>query len=196
MPAVGTVIPTAGGADPQTVTDQGIPIPSHYSLYFIPNINSGDSGSFLMVTHSLNNFVLPPHALLVASHTENTGVGGVVTALKTAWGDTLTPWRALPLVNGVAPYSGFPGEWSPRYRKINGVVYTEGLVNVPQAGTHFATMPVGFRPGSSIMRHLGSDGGAVRRIDFYPDGRVFASTEQVGAYASWQHVGASYLAEN
>lgn len=71
-----------------------------------------------------------------------------------------TAWTTLPLVGGwvaEAP-AGFA---LPEYRKIGDMVYLRGSIKSGAAG-QFATIPVGFRPPTSLrMFYGGMDGGGV-----------------------------------
>lgn len=85
---------------------------------------------------------------------------------------TRTSWVNLTLLNSWLAYGG--GYVTPRYRKVNGIVYIEGLLAVATLiGNHIATLPVGFRPPASVLFpvHTGEPWG-LGRIDVYSDGRI------------------------
>lgn len=83
-------------------------------------------------------------------------------------------WLSLVplLVNGWVSYDNNYGP--PRYRKLNGVVYIQGLIRSGTLGNTVATMPVGFRPSGlwvTLFSTLG-DNNVPNRYDLYGDGRL------------------------
>lgn len=76
-------------------------------------------------------------------------------------------WLALTLLNG---WLNFPGGQAIQYRKIGDIVYVRGQVKPGTigAGTALFTLPVGFRPPTTIeVTLVHSDGGG--NAAFYCD---------------------------
>lgn len=111
-----------------------------------------------------------------------------------------TGWIELVgFVNGASAYStGLGASWTPRYRKISGIVYMEGLVNAGTTATvTVCTLPAGFRPGTGAkMVGMMSQGPSVRRMDIDAGGGM-TFREVVGtASTGWHNIGCSFPQEN
>lgn len=82
-----------------------------------------------------------------------------------------TGWIAPTLVGGWSNYGS--GYVPARYRRLNGIVYAQGLVRFG-SGTIF-TLPVGFRPAFNMLT-TGIEGtNTVCRTDFNANGTVVAA---------------------
>jgi len=109
-----------------------------------------------------------------------TGVG-VPGHTHTEFGDS--GWIPLSLLNGWVSYDNTYGP--PRYRKLNGVVYVQGLVKSGSLGTVIANLPAGFRPGNGLPKLLfpgngNTDTGATR-IDVDFNGNII----HIGGYNAY-----------
>ena len=88
--------------------------------------------------------------------------------------DATTPtgdsgWATLSLGSGWTNYGASYGV--PRYRRINNVTYTEGLV--VGSGAVIATLPAGFRPSQDLifLQHSGTAPGHAR-MDVVVSGNI------------------------
>lgn len=61
-------------------------------------------------------------------------------------------WAVPALLNGWVPF-GVAGYINPRYRKINGIVYVQGLAKsgATAPGTVIFNLPAGFRPSGKLQ---------------------------------------------
>lgn len=94
----------------------------------------------------------------------------------------MSSWSTLTLLS---PWAVYGGEWAvPRYRKIDGIVYLEGLIRstvVPPSSALIATFPVGFRPpGNTLFVAHSADPYTVARIDVNTSGSVVYVNGSVG----------------
>jgi hypothetical protein len=117
----------------------------------------------------------------------------------TQWGGD-TDWIELTgFINGASAYqTGLGNPWTPRYRKQNGVVYLEGLVNAGTTATvHICTLPAGFRPGTGTkMVDMFAAGPSVRRMDILSNGdMIFRELVGTGS-TGWHNIGCSFVQEN
>lgn len=108
----------------------------------------------------------------------------------------LTGW-----LNGTTAYqAGLGGAWTPRYRKINGIVYLAGLFNSGATTTplHVNTLPVGYRPGTgTTMLAIPHTGTGVRRLDIAANGVMTLREQFAGAATTgWHSLQNSFPAEN
>ncbi len=102
-----------------------------------------------------------------------------ISALERKLSQGNTDWTNLPLVNNWAAYSV---GWTPRYRRMNGIVYVVGLVKNDVAtlsGQVIGTVPPNFRMspiGASLMNNQTAwrtgSGYAPARIDVEPSGNI------------------------
>ncbi len=105
-----------------------------------------------------------------------------------------TPWIPLTLQNGWLPLQGYH---NAIYRKINGVVYVEGVITAGAWGdtSVIANLPAGYRPSEdqvSVAPISGSTLGGITaqsRIALWPDGalRIYGITGNgdIGIKSSW-----------
>lgn len=105
-----------------------------------------------------------------------------------------TPWIPLTLLNGWLPLQGYH---NAIYRKINGVVYVEGVITAGAWGdtSVIANLPAGYRPSEdqvSIAPISGSALGGITaqsRIALWTDGalRIYGITGNgdIGIKSSW-----------
>lgn len=111
-------------------------------------------------------------------------------------------WHELTgLLNGWAAYAGqtaIGAEWSPRIRKVNGIVHMAGLVAHATTGTTgtVVTLPQGFRPGSGTSMFHQLNNGASHRMDVRTDGQVVVSEYRAGSATGWVSLTSSWIAEN
>lgn len=95
-----------------------------------------------------------------------------------------TGWIPAPLVNGWVDYGS---NWTgARYRRVNGMVYLQGVVkNGTAPGTIF-TLPEGFRPGGGSNGNIiaaSSSTGSEVRIDVLAGGAIY-NQSSVNGYVS------------
>ena len=73
-------------------------------------------------------------------------------------------------------WASFGPSWTPRFRKLNGVVYLNGLLSGTISNITLFTLPEGFRPTASelhLIGHCGNPGGNTTwGIGISPDGKV------------------------
>ncbi|SUB30738.1 Prophage tail fibre N-terminal [Yersinia pseudotuberculosis] len=105
-----------------------------------------------------------------------------------------TPWIPLTLQNGWLPLQGYH---NAIYRKINGVVYVEGVITAGAWGESvvIANLPAGYRPSAdqvSVMPISGSTQGGITaqsRIALWTDGalRIYGVTGNgdIGIKSHW-----------
>jgi hypothetical protein len=122
---------------------------------------------------------------------------------------TWTPWQQIGgdtgwaeltgFLNGASAYqTGLGGAWTPRYRRLNGLVHLQGLVNTGTTGTvHVATLPAGFRPATgTTMGAQMAAGPSVRRLDIGADGALIFR-EGVGTLSTgWHSLAATFPQES
>jgi hypothetical protein len=128
-----------------------------------------------------------------------TGADPALAGSWTSWtliGGEDSGWVEITtFVSGWSSYQvGIGNDWTPRYRKRNGVVNLEGLVNGGPTGT-CTTLPVGFRPGTGrLMRAALNAEAGIQRLDITSAGDLY-----FGAGASttgWHNIACSFIAEN
>lgn len=96
---------------------------------------------------------------------------GVDTSFENSWVDYGSPYDTA------------------RYRKINNVVYIEGLVQSGTIGQSIFTLPVGYRPYARMIFATNSNS-SLGRIDVLADGSVLA---QAGSSA-WFSINCCFVA--
>lgn len=83
-------------------------------------------------------------------------------------------WTTLSLINGwINPNSA--QNLPARYRKIDGIVYFEGVIGQPASSftNQFAALPAGFRPsGTVLIGTLSGDPIGIGRFDISPTGAM------------------------
>lgn len=109
-------------------------------------------------------------------------------------------WQEMTsFLNGATAYQGGLGNsWTPRYRKKNGIVYLQGLVNTNTTATsiHVTTLPAGYRPGTGTSMFLQATSGSQhRRMDINFDGAV-VFRESPAYTTGWHSIGCWFPAEN
>jgi len=78
-----------------------------------------------------------------------------------------TEWTTLSLLNG---WQGFAGYGTPRCRKINDIVYVQGLV---QSGSGIiATLPAKFWPDRQLIFSVTTNPNVIGRIDIDSTGNI------------------------
>ena len=83
-----------------------------------------------------------------------------------------TGWIAPTFQNSWQNY-GADGWETAAYRRVNGVTYLRGLVNVGTMGQTIFTLPAGFRPDSN--KHISTvAGGVLGTVKAFSDGRIVA----------------------
>lgn len=86
-------------------------------------------------------------------------------------------WITLPLLNSWVSYDTNYGP--PRYRRVRGVVYVQGLMKNGTLGVAVAQLPAGFRPnlgtgpGNLLFTTQGAAG--VTRLDVQSDGQIIGA---------------------
>jgi hypothetical protein len=155
MPPDGTSIPFYGKVGGPAVVSGGIiPLASWEAVWYTLPFGQGPGlvpGNFFITSYLVDNYV-PPNAICIAMR--NGDEGGV------RWADGIQtqPWTYPTLSNGWTNYGS--GYASARYKRENGVVYVEGLVKTGTVGAGgLWTMPVGYRPDSTILFTNASSGG-------------------------------------
>jgi len=78
----------------------------------------------------------------------------------------------------------------PRYCRINGVVYVQGLIKNGPVSSAIATLPVGFRPDTFVIKSNSMSGGFTR-VDFRSDGQIVVSPGSSG----WTSIVANFWAD-
>lgn len=123
------------------------------------------------------------------------------------------PWQQVQFVensgwieitsflNGATTYqAGLGNAWTPRYRRVNGIVYVAGLVNTGATTIplHVLTLPAGFRPGTGVWMGIQMcSGPSSRRLDIDSAGQfVFREMASGAASTGWHSIAATYVAEN
>lgn len=125
-----------------------------------------------------------------------------LAASWTAWAPMQqdSGWTELTgFVNGASAYQvGLGNSWTPRYRKVSGIVHLEGLVNAgTTAAVHVCTLPAGFRPGTGVkMVNMFASGPSVRRMDIGTDGAMIFREVVGTASTGWHNIGCSFPQEN
>ena len=100
-------------------------------------------------------------------------------------------WTAFSMENDWITYGSVFG--TPRYRRVNGIVYVEMLVKKASGtatGT-ICTLPVGFRPSVKLITCQSMNPSIYSRIDIGSDGQI----SPIVASISWTGVVASFPAE-
>lgn len=130
-----------------------------------------------------------------------TGPDGVWTRYGTrggGWGawkpaaNVDTGWVVPTFENAWVTYG--PGH-DARYRRMNGIVYLQGLVKSGTLGATVYTLPVGYRPVQTQVVTAKASGGAYR-IDAITDGRVIIYNEALGApTTAWVSTAMSFPAD-
>lgn len=118
---------------------------------------------------------------------ETVGLAGAPT------GQADSGWVNLPYANGWRDYGG---SWEPgRYRKLNGVVYLQGLISsgTVTSQTTMATVPAGFRPAGDKHYPVAS-AAAYGQINVFADGRITTNAPLSNAWVSLANV--SWIADN
>lgn len=85
-----------------------------------------------------------------------------------------TNWANVTLLNNWGLYAGTGSSWGPlAYRRFNGLVHIRGLLTKTVGGTAEAVgvLPVGFRPGVTMLCSVRSAGGETR-LDVQSDGVI------------------------
>jgi len=77
------------------------------------------------------------------------------------------------------------GYGSCRFRKINGVVYLEGLATSGTLGTTIFTLPEGYRPFGIIITHSLTSGNGSSRLDVNTNGNVICNTGNNNWFSIW-----------
>lgn len=113
-------------------------------------------------------------------------------------GDGDTGWLEITdLRNGATAYqTGLAGSWTPRCRRMNGVVYLQGLINTNATTTplHVATLPGGYRPRSTLMENIFVSGANYRRMDIDVNGSIIF--REAPAYSTgWHSITTSFPAD-
>lgn len=134
----------------------------------------------------------------------NAGSGGV--AVRRLLAGIWRPWSLLGgedsgwvelSITGAdfsAYQTGLGNSWTPRYRRVNGTVYMEGLVNGGPTGV-CAYLPTGFRPGTGAsMRNVVTAAGHYR-LDISSNGAINFVTGWPDT-TSWKSISASFPQEN
>jgi hypothetical protein len=92
-----------------------------------------------------------------------------------------TGWIIATLTNNWQNYPGY----TVKYRKIGGIVYTQGVLNVAGGQgvttTSAFTLPVGFRPGQSTNKAAVASSYWLTSANYQPDGTVPCNFENVAA---------------
>jgi hypothetical protein len=136
-----------------------------------------------MQSGTLGAFDLRPPKLALPSGSVGIGVADPQARLEVKGGLTILqqePWRAAELAEG---YQEFGGDYNPvqYFRDSLGIVHLRGTlrssapVGVMEAGVLF-TVPAGYRP-EFIENHLACAGTAVGKVEIFPDGKVFLSSD-------------------
>jgi hypothetical protein len=104
-----------------------------------------------------------------------------------------TSWKSLTLLNGWRDYAGGSAYSAPQYRKMaNGQVEIRGLVDSGTA-LHIATLPVGYRPGQSLIFATSTWPNVYARLNLQADGALRAES---GNYsATWISICCTYYAD-
>lgn len=87
-------------------------------------------------------------------------------------------WIALPLVNSWVSYDNTYGP--PRYRKVAGVVFVQGLIRSGSLGAVAFTLPAGYRPSLKLLFVVDRDPNVDGRIDVETNGNVVMVTASTG----------------
>lgn len=89
--------------------------------------------------------------------------------------------------------TGLASQWAPRWRRLNGIIYLEGLV---QLGTYQTTnvhqLPAQARPAVHVMRTAQRSGGLTIRYDVSPSGLI--SMLEGSTSGGWHNIATSYIA--
>lgn len=99
-------------------------------------------------------------------------------------------WQSPTLANGFLNYStAYQGA---RFRKKNGVVYTEGLLKAGANGLFVFTLPVGFRPTQRLVFPISKYSNTIGRVDVESNGRVTV----INGHTRWFSIsGISFLVD-
>lgn len=178
---------------------------------FVYEVQCRPSGSYYATQFKMN--LVAQAGLFTIVYDEATDGGPASTGTEYLFGTAA--WqgadsRGWQNVNGgvgfAANFGQYAGqtslgsEWACRYRKVNGIVYVEGLArrtDGTQSGGPVFTLPAGFRPGTgTAMRNTMASGGYVR-LDIASAGAVNLVGIQGGANVTdWFSVAMQYIAEN
>lgn len=158
MPPDGTVIPTIGvtGGGSVTVSGGMVPLAAWQSLWYILPFGSGAArvdANFFIASYSQPHDTFGPNAICLAMRNGDEGPNVV-------WGDgrETQPWQGMALTNSWANYGS--GYTTARYKRENGLVMVEGLIKSGTLGSAgIFTLPVGYRPDSTLQWTTNSSGG-------------------------------------
>lgn len=194
MPTNGTVIPGYGGSGSVTVTANGIPFGAWQALYWIRTVGGAfNAGSFAMVLYTPTDFAVPSNWIYIAGQNADDG------RLKLGTGEILDFWHAPTFANSWINYNA--GFAPAGYRKdAAGYVRLRGLVASGTMSTAIFTLPVGSRPGYTLI-FTAHAGGGLARIDVQASGPVIVAgyVNATGAVGNNGYVsleGITFLAEN
>lgn len=190
----GTVVPGYGGHGGFTFDGGlGIPLGHHQALYGVPVLGGSPTQTSLALVSYTSPFVVPPHWVLIAVTSESDGT------VMLGNGQHLDPWRPVTDVGLQAGWSYYTGQsaigssWTARFRKMDGVVYMEGLLTQTGSISHAYTLPVGYRPrNGTVMLSMENSTGGQARADIMTSGEVHLYSAPVNG---WVNTHASFVAE-
>lgn len=105
-------------------------------------------------------------------------------------------WVELtPLAGWTSYQTGIGNDWTPRARKVGGLVFTEGLFNGGSPTGTACTLPVGLRPGQgTTMREARNSAGA-QRMDITAGGNIIFSGTEGAQTTGWHSIACQFPAE-
>lgn len=129
----------------------------------------------------------------------NSGLGDAWSDWSHLLGDDSGWIEITDFYNGATAYqTGLAGAWTPRCRRMNGVVYLQGLINTNATTNplHVATLPVGFRPRHTLMENIFVSGANYRRMDIDGNGSIIFREANPAFSTGWHSITSSFPQEN
>ena len=145
-----------------------------------------DAGGTILHADSSGDLTVS-NDLIVSNDLTVTGTVNSQTISDSGWifvGDTGAP----AFENSWQDYDGDyteGGYGSCRFRKINGVVYLEGLATSGTVGSTIFTLPAGYRPFGIVITHSLTSGNGSSRLDVNTSGNVICNTGSNSWFSIW-----------
>lgn len=138
-------------------------------------------GNFRRVNWSAK-FQIPPHWVLVATVSGDANAGGH-PSMRLGTGAFVDHWKILSKLNGWVDYGG---AFAPAGYRISAdrKVTVRGLVKSGTVNTSIGTLPVGYRPGYSLIFVQLQNSEVIVRINVTADGNITQYANGTNGYVS------------